>query len=748
MKQSVYYSKALWGILFIIFLLCSSAVAQQAVPDQKPTINAVRIDSPIELTGKLDNPAWNKAKPVELNYEIRPGDNTQSKQKTSARILYDNEFLYFGFDCFDDDPKSIRANVSDRDKIFNDDFVIVVFDTYGDYQKSYEFAVNPYGNQGDLLATMGNEDASMDYIWYSAASLNDHGWTAEMKIPFKSLAFTEKDEHTWALHVIRTIPRESRYQVSWMKIDRNIPTFMPQAGLLTGLKDIKSGGSVELLPYAIGQSFGQLTDFSDPKSNFKFDPLKGRIGAGIKYSPSQNFSLEGVINPDFSQIEADAEQIEINTTFALNYDEKRPFFLTGNDLLQTPMYYSRSINNPLGAGRILGKSGKLSYLLLSAYDRNTVIEVPGEERSNLVSTDMKSLATIGRLRYDFGDESYLGLLGLSRNLEDAGNYVLGFDWTYKFWSNWYFSGEGFYSKTKELNNTALFGNTRKLGSTNHTAAFDGESYSGEGIHLLLSYNSRNYSFSTVFNNFSPTYQTYNGLFGQVNYRQFYMEHEFEFYPTDSFIDNWGISMQSGLQFNFSGVKREQFLMPQIYFTLKGQTNISVNYLLLNDERFGGIWFDKINRVVFNINTRPLKELSFYANGQVGKFIFRSSKPEMGNGHNFYAGITVRPSSQFNLSFDYSRARLSSEATGNLFYDGNIYRFVGIYQFNSEMFVRIITQYNTFDKSFNLYPLFSYKLNAFTTFYAGASSNYAEYNEIGLKNTTQQYFVKVQYLLGI
>ena len=227
-----------------------------------------------------------------------------------------------------------------------------------------------------------------------------------------------------------------------------------------------------------------------------------------------------------------------------------------------------------------------------------------------------------------------------------------------------------------------------------------------------------------------------------------MEHEFEFYPTDSFIDNWGISMQSGLQFNFSGVKREQFLMPQIYFTLKGQTNISVNYLLLNDERFGGIWFDKINRVVFNINTRPLKELSFYANGQVGKFIFRSSKPEMGNGHNFYAGITVRPSSQFNLSFDYSRARLSSETTGNLFYDGNIYRFVGIYQFNSEMFVRIITQYNTFDKSFNLYPLFSYKLNAFTTFYAGASSNYAEYNEIGLKNTTQQYFVKVQYLLGI
>lgn len=743
MKQKL---TMLLGLLFFLFF--GIIKAQQTSPEQKPAINAERIDSPIELTGKLDNPLWNKAKSFELNYEIRPGDNTQSKQKTTVRILYDNEFLYFGFDCLDDDPKSIRANVSDRDKIYNDDFVIVVFDTYGDYQKSYEFAVNPYGNQGDLLATMGNEDASMDYIWYSAASLNDHGWTAELKIPFKSLAFSEKEEHTWPLHVIRTIPRESRYQVSWMKVDRNIPTFMPQAGLLTGLKNIKSGGNLELLPYVIGQSNGQLTDFDDPSSKFKFDPLKGRIGAGLKYSPSQALSLEAVINPDFSQIESDAEQIEINTTFALNYDEKRPFFLTGNDLLQTPMYYSRSINNPLGAGRVLGKSGNLSYLVLSAYDRNTVVEVPGEERSNLVSTDMKSLATVGRLRYDFGDENYLGLLGLGRNIDDASNYVVGLDWNYKFWSNWYFSGEGFLSKTKELNNTALFSNTRKFGNTNHTAAFDGESYSGDGIHLSLSYNSREYSFATVLNNFSPTYQTYNGLFGQVNYRQLYMEHEYQFYPTDSFIDSWGIALQGEMQFNFSGIKREQYVMPRIYFTLKGQTNISINYLLVNDERFGGVWFEKINRIMFNINTRPLKELSFYVNGQIGNFIYRSSKPEMGEGHNFYAGMTVRPSSKLNLSFDYSRANLSGKAKDNLFYDGNIYRIVGIYQFNSEMYVRVITQYNSFDKSFNLYPLFSYKLNAFTTFYAGATSSYAEYNEIGLKNTTQQYFVKIQYLLGI
>ncbi|MEW6654172.1 MAG: carbohydrate binding family 9 domain-containing protein, partial [Bacteroidota bacterium] len=669
-------------------------------------------------------------------------------QNTTVRILYDNEFIYFGFVCSDTEPEKIRANVSDRDRIFNDDFVIVIFDTYGDYQKAYEFAVNPYGNQGDLLATNNGEDTSMDYVWYSAANINEHGWTAELKIPFKSLNFPEKEEHTWALHLSRTIPRESRFQTSWVKIDRNIPSFITQAGLLTGLKNIKSGGSVELLPYVIGQSNGQLTELNNASSKFIFDPLKGRIGGGVKYAPSQGFALDAVVNPDFSQIEADAEQIEINTTFALNYQEKRPFFLSGSHLLQTPMYYSRSINNPLAAGRVIGKEGKLSYLLLSAYDRNTVIEIPGEERSNLVSTNLKSLATVGRLRYDFGNENYIGALGLGRNFDYAGNYLLGLDWNYKFWDNWYFAGEGFFSKTKELNNTKIFGNTRKLGSTEHTAAFDGESFYGDGLHMVLSYNTRNYEFDFVLNNFSPTYQTYNGLFGQVNYRQLHMQHEYNFYPQHSFIDNWSIAVQGNLQFNYSGIKKEQFLMTRAFFTLKGQTNLRVSYLLVNDENFSGKQFNGINRLMFGLNTRPINELSFYISGQIGKFIYRSSNPEMGSGHNFYAGFTLRPTSQFNLSFDYSRANLSSDAKGNLFYDGNIYRIVGIYQFSSEMFVRAITQYNTFDKSFNLYPLFSYKLNPFTIFYAGATSSYAQYDEVGLKNTTQQYFIKLQYLFGV
>lgn len=734
-------------ILFLSFLnFISSAKVK---PDENSTIHAKHLTAPIKLTGKLDDPAWLQAEPVELKYEINPGDNSPAVQKTIVRVLYDDNNIYFGFQCFDTNPKEIRANITDRDKIFQDDFVLVGIDTYGNFERSYELVVNPFGIQGDLLATSGGEDASMDYIWRAAASINDTGWTAEMAVPFSSLSFPNSKEQNWRINLVRTLPRSSRTQDSWMRIDRNVPGFMTQAGYLEGLENIHPGGSIEILPYAIGQKMGSLNDYEDPNSGFKFNPIEGRVGGGIKYSPSPNFALDAVINPDFSQIESDADQISVNTTFALDYEEKRPFFLLGRELLQTPMYYSRSINDPLAAGRITGKSGAFTYLYMTAYDRNTIIDVPGEERSNTVSSSLKSFVNIGRLRYDLGDESYLGGMILTRNLSGGSNYVAGFDWKYKFLGNWYFLGEGFLSRTNELNDTTLLDTDRKFGSSGYTAKFDGEKYSGSGIHLELNHSEKSYNFNLVLNNFSPTYQTYNGLFSLVGYRQIAMGHEFVFYPENSFMDRGEIGFSSYLQFNFDNIKKEQVLQPYVSATLKGQTNINVSYLLVNDERFAGVYFKNINRASVYISTQPMNEISLYANASFGKFIYRSDEPKMGKGHNLYAGFTLKPTSQLSLDFSYTRAGLSDADTDTLFFDGNIFRLVGIYQFSPELFFRTILQYNSFDKSFQLYPLFSYKLNAFTTFFAGATSGYLNYsNPEGIVNTDQQYFLKVQYLLGI
>ncbi len=734
-------------LFLIVFLSGPVVIFSQAVV-KKPEITSIKINAPIELTGKLDNPAWALAQSVELKYEITPGENTTAPQRTVVYTLYDEKNLYFGFRCFDSNPEEIRANITDRDNMFNDDWVFVSIDTYGDYQRSIELAVNPFGIKGDLMATSNSEDASFDMIWDAKAVRNENGWTAEMAIPFSSLNFPKADEQTWVLALLRLIPRASRTQVSWTANDRNIPGLMTQAGVLKGLKNIQSGGSVELLPYAMGQKSGYISEANNPDSGMKYDPIIGRFGGGIKYSPNTNLTIDAVINPDFSQIESDAAQISVNTTFALNYAEKRPFFLAGRELIPG-MYYSRSINDPLYAGRIMGKAGSLTYLYMGAYDRNTVFVIPGEDQSSTVPTTLKSFANIGRARYDFGDEDYIGGMVSTRNMDDGHNYLFGVDWRFKFWNNWYFSGNGYLSQTKELNNSDLFSSQRILGTSGYTAGFNGEEYSGTGLQLGLSYNGRSYFFGINYNDFSPTYQTYNGLFTSTGNRLINIQQGFIFYPENSIFDRISIIIPAAIRFNYEGLKKEQYAQPGINFSMKGQTNVNISYLLVNDENFFGKKLYGVNRAQFSFNTRPINEIYFSINGQVGDFIFRSANSTVGNGHNIFATLQIKPTSQIDITFSYSRSKLRSNLTDELFFDGNIYRAVAIYQFNSEILFRTIVQYNSFSKVFQLYPLFSYKLNAFTTFFAGATSNFLDYEgEYGFRNTNQQYFVKLQYLLGI
>jgi hypothetical protein len=723
------------------------AIGRDGNGEAKPLFRAIRIERPIQLTGKLDDPLWKLGQPVNLSFEIQPGENIPVPQRTFAMALYTKHYLYIGFRCYDSNPGEIRANMTDRDRIFQDDFVMATLDTYGDYQRGYEFAVNPFGIQGDLMKTLNNEDESFDLVWHSAASRNDSGWTAELAIPFKSLRFPNTGEQKWTVLLYRVYPRASRVIISWTQYDRNNPSDLSQAGFLLGLSDIESGGSFELLPYAMGQQTGSLVNTDDPSSTFSYNKIQGRVGGGIQYSPSSSFSLDAVVNPDFSQIESDADQISVNTTFALYYQEKRPFFLTGQELLQTPMYYSRSINNPLGAARVIGKAGPLSYVYLGAYDRNTPFDVPGEESSNTFSSSRKSFSNIGRLRYELGNEAYVGSMIMTRDFSDGHNYLFGLDWNYKFWGNWYFAGEGFLTETKELNDPGLFSSGRHFGNTQYTAGFDGERYSGSGLHLYLSHSSREYSFNIEVNNFSPTYQTYNGLFSSTGYRYAGIFQGYTFYPEKSILDRAQIQLMSTIQYNYEGVMKERVVQPGVSLQFKSQTNIEASYLLINDERFQGVQFNNIRRFIFFTRSQPISELSLELEAQLGKFIYRSSSPELGTGHRFSSTLTIRPTSKFKIDLSYSRARLSSEATNVLFFDGNILRGVVAYQFTTEIHLRGIAQYNSFDKSFNIYPLFSYKLNAFTTFYAGVTNDYLDYGkDTGFATTARQFFLKVQYLL--
>jgi len=715
----------------------------------KQILRALRIDGDVEINGTLSDPRWNQATPVEIRYEVQPGENAPAPVRTVVRVMYNSDYVYFGFRCEDPDPSSIRAHITDRDKTSDDDRVGIILDTYGDFQRSYEFIVNPYGIQADYLRTGNNEDGSFDTVWKSAAVIDGTGWTTVIGLPFKSLRFPSQREQRWTVLLFRILPRASSYQLSWNPIDRNNPCLICQGGVIEGIADVQSVSSVDVLPYVVAQQSGSLADASNPQSAFENGPIKGRVGGSIRYSPSPDLDVEAVINPDFSQVESDATQISINSTFAINYPEKRPFFLVGSDMYnnQTGAFYSRMINNPIGAARLLGKSGSFSFAYLGAGDRNTPFIVPGEESSNFISTNLESFSNIARARYDFGGETFIGGMLTTRNTATAHNYVGGIDWNYKFLDNYYFSGEYFYSDTKEVNDLELNSDFRKLGDSGRDAAFNGEHFAGTSTILSFQRGARDWSFSLRYMDRTPTFDAQSGFVPSNDTRTLFMEHDYSFYPNNSIIDQWTLSANAGLHFNHEDIRKEKWFVPVLSAQFKGQINVTVQWLLVNDELFHGVQFDNINRTQMSLNARPSSSLTLIFNGAFGRFIRRSDTPDMGIGHTVDLTVRLRPTSQLQVELLYSRARLSSVATGVLFYDGYVAHVLGMYQFTPELYLRVIGQYDQFAKSFDVYPLVSYKLNPFTIFYAGSTYAMSDFGQpFGVRQTARQYFLKLQYLL--
>jgi hypothetical protein len=335
----------------------------------------------------------------------------------------------------------------------------------------------------------------------------------------------------------------------------------------------------------------------------------------------------------------------------------------------------------------------------------------------------------------------------TRNTATAHNYLGGLDWNYRFWENYLFRGELFYSDTKEVNDLNLFSDTRGFGRTGHSAAFDGEQYNGTGALVTLRRDAREWSYGVTYMDRSPTFQAQDGFVPNNSIRTGQFDQQYTFYPNNALFDQWGVFANEGLHFNYNDIRKEQWFVPGVYAQMKSQTNITITYLAVNNELFKGAQFDNINRVQININSRPWSALNLYFNGSFGRFINRSDSPSMGRGHNISLTALIKPTSQLQVELDYSRARLSSVATGELFYDGYIARTNAVYQFTAEIFLRFIAQYDQFNKAIDIYPLLSYKLNPYTIFYAGSTYSLSDFGDpFGIKQTARQYFVKLQYLI--
>lgn len=738
-------------------------------PNIKPELNIPKLNAgKIKIDGIINEEVWNNAALANNFTEIGPGDNVKPEVDTEVRIFYDDDNIYFAFTCYENDMSGLRASMTDRDRMYSDDWVGPFINTYGDLKQGFETYVNPKGIQGDLLWTTNNEDSNFDIIFESEAKIYGDKWTAEMKIPFKSLRFPDKAEQVWRIHLLRNRPRGARQEIYWASVSRDDPNFMGQSGFLKGIRNIKRGKDIQILPYVLGTQSNGLTDTYDPDSEFKNNGIQGEIGLSAKYGISSTLTLDGTYNPDFSQVEADAPQISINSPFALFYPEKRPFFLEGIDNFSTPINvsYTRSINNPIFAAKLTGKIKKLNIGFISAYDEDTPFIVPLTDRSFFFSSNKNSVSNILRLKYDIGGEDYIGAIYSDRqessDSSEAFNFTgfnrnFGLDGRMNFASNYYLSFQILQNNTQEISDTSFNYNTLKyyrFDNDKYTALYDGESYKGTNLFLSFNRSARGWSFYTEYFLQPSTVRRDNGFIQRNNFQYLFMQQEYNFYPENKIVRRLNPEANFEIQYDTDGNLTEEFVELNLVTDWANGLYTSLGYLPVNNERYDGTYHKYVNRWQLEVSANNLSKIltgGFYY--EVGKYIVKFDFPTyVGFGHNLNIWATIKPFDRFRNDIEYSYSELAKNRGGEKLYAGYVLSDRLSYQFTKNFFLRVLVQYDLFSRVFNVDPLLSYKWNPYTIIFLGASQDINELtNAEGFSNyyeTDRQIFLKFQYLWSL
>ena len=449
-------------MFFPTLLFLQMAAAQGGQPSgqsydgsSRPAVAIPRLDSPaVSIDGSLSEPVWAEAARLTGFSQYQPVDGRPAVERTEARVFYSHDAIYFAILAYAKNPASIRATVADRDNLGNEDRVTIYLDTFNDHRRAYFFVVNPLGSQGDGVRTEGaasagnifggNVDANPDFRFESKGQLTDSGYVVELRIPFKSLRFPAGDPQTWAINVVRDV-QATGFEDTWTDARRATASFLSEGGSLTGIHDIERGITTEVQPFVTAQWNGARAI----GGNFERDDLNPDAGVNLKVAlPS--VTLDATVKPDFSQVESDAGLVTVNERFALFFAEKRPFFLEGIELFNTPnqLVYTRQIARPVAGAKVTGKLGALSVAYLSALDDTPCPAIAGDEGAFKPNCD-KALFNIARLRRDFGGNSTIAMTLTDRRAGDTTNTVLATDLRYVFGRMYYFETQVGGSHTKD-----------------------------------------------------------------------------------------------------------------------------------------------------------------------------------------------------------------------------------------------------------------------------------------------------------
>ena len=720
----------------------------------RPTVLVpIATDVP-RIDGRLDDALWGSAVRITEFVQQRPLDGAPASEETEIFVAYDSSNLYFGLYAHYSSPDLVRANRVDRDQTTLDDTIKVYFDPFLDQQRAFVFSVNGYGVQGDAVVNRrdrgstggrgrrsgggsGNVatgsvaptgDPSWDALFDSAGTLVPDGWTAEMAIPFKSLRYPQRgvgEAHRWGFQIVRTIESKDESDV-WAPISRDIAGFLPQMGVLEGLTGLSLSRNLEVMPTFIASQTGRRETTTGQFVNNDADP---EAGVNLKYGVTSNLTFDFTYNPDFSQIETDSPQIEVNQRFPLNFPELRPFFLEGQEIFSimapVTLVQTRTIVDPDYGAKLTGKVGRTSVMVVAADD-----QAPGkvDDRSD-PAFGKSAQVFLGRARYDLYSESHIGLLATNREFLDSHNRMGGIDGSFRIGSN---------------HQTGIFA----MGSLDRDR--EGVQRRGHILQANVTKQGRNLSYFIAHWEISPDFLNDQGFTRRVDDKTYIGRVDYRWWPTGRIV-NWGPRVSYRRTYDYDKVLQDEQMGASV--SVRFARNIDVNVGYDRDmERFGGVDFWK-SRLSFGGNVRTSRRFSFGGNMGSGDQIRFVDNPFLGSGTEFDLNMTLRPFSRLQSEITLDSSRLVDSRDDEEVFDVKIWRALTTYQFTDRFLLRNIMEYNTFDRKLLANLLVTYRVNAGTVFFGGYDARYDQGNRINaelfsrrsLLRTNHTVFTKLQYL---
>lgn len=748
------------GLAALALLPCGAAAALgQAQPrakapsTAKPALEAQaftvsRASSAITIDGVLEEEAWARATVMPIAFEYQPGDNVAPPVRTDCLITFDRERLYLAFRAFDPRPSEIRAHLMDRDAIdtfIQDDHVTVMIDTFNDERHAYQFRVNPLGVQADAVNSEfdGVEDWSWDAIWDAAGRLTPDGFIVEMAIPFRELRFPGGDKVlTFGIAAERSYPRSVRHRITTHPLDRSRGCQFCQVNKVTGFQGMAAGRNLEIDPTVTGRRTDTRDQATAP--GMTKGPTLGDVGATVRWGLAAGSTLTGTVNPDFSQVEADVAQLDVNTRFALFYPEKRPFFLEGADYFTTPeqAVFTRTVADPSGGLKLVGKRGNDTVGVFVTRDRLNNLILPSNQDSAFASEDRDVTGVVARYRRDLGRTATFGMLYTDREASPYFNRVIGPDAQFRVHNSEFFTFQYLRSETQYSPQIAgQYGQAETP-------------FAGNAIRATYDHFARSWFWGAGYADRDKGFRADSGFIPRVDIRQEngYLQRRF-WGSGDAWFTTVDVAVTGARTTDHDGRLTNQTAAATVVYAGPLQSRVQAN-LAREKELFGGVMYEETSGEL-TVAVKPSGAIAVQALCRLGDGVdYANNQPA--RVMRIEPSIEWKVGAPLNLQFSHSLERLS--VPGGWLYTANLSQFRAVYHLNRRTFLRAILQYTDVShdparyrepvaaratKLFSQY-LFSFKLNPQTVLLAGYSDNASGGTNLSLTRTDRTFFVKVGY----